>query len=81
MLLCSTLLCSAWGGAWLSFPNMPANVLCLPGHSRKLEVVGPSQKSEGILPLHITVWRLNVMELKTTTDLTGYFLRMLPSLG
>lgn len=69
-------------GTWLSFPKTLANVLCLPGHSSKSEVVGPCQKSEGILPLRITVWRLNVMKLKMTKLVTlGYFLRMLPSLG
>lgn len=41
---------------------------------------GTVPKSEGILPLHIPVWTLNVMKPRMTKLVSwGYFLRMLPA--
>lgn len=52
------------------------------GHGRKFEVLGPSQKSEGILPLHIQLWVLSMMKLQMTKliswDIAFPWVNMLP---
>lgn len=64
------------------FPKMTVHALCLLGHSTKSKAVGPSQKSEGILPLHIKVWGLRVMKLQMTKliswDIAFPWVNMLP---